>query len=461
MEIGVIGGNGENQSLTLPWQASYSAEAEQAVLGSMLIDARCVKDVLKCLEEDDFYIRTNQDIFRVIRRMHTEAKPIDGVTVAAEMERAGVYNETTRSYLAQLMEITPTSANVMEYAKIVRKKAEKTRFTRAVMEALGDEEDPQAAVTAICHQKMKARRGGRLKTMSEAMQDAMDSASGRKDNRIDTGFPLLDTTLKGMWPGQLILVGARPGCGKSAMCMTLAETAAKKGNTVLYVTAEMLAGEVGERLLAKNVEGLTMDQMIDGVPESDETLWMHIAYEASMEAKLPIFFYDGPNVTVSRIRELALGIENLKMIVVDYLGLMIGEKKSENRNLELGGISRELKLLASEMEIPILAAAQLSRTVNETDKPRLSSLRDSGELEQNAVKVLFLWKTDPADMNQVGCSVAKNRRGRTGDVNFYFDGRKMEFMELSYRKEEDGAGGGGYGKKRRNGASRSFGSDDD
>lgn len=460
MEIGVIEKGGENQGFSLPWQASYSAEAEQAVLGSMLIDARCVKDVLKCLEEDDFYIKTNQDVFRVIRQMHAGAKPIDGVTVAAEMERSGVYTETTRKYLIQLMEVTPTSANVMEYAQIVRKKAEKTRFTRAVMEALGDEDDPQASVAAICHQKMKARRGGRLKTMSEAMQDAMDSASGRKDNRIDTGFPLLDATLKGMWPGQLILVGARPGCGKSAMCMALAETAARKGNTVLYVTAEMLAGEVGERLLAKNVEGLTMDQMIDGVPESDETLWMHIAYEASMEAKLPIYFYDGPNVTVSRIRELALGIEGLKMIVVDYLGLMIGEKKSENRNLELGGISRELKLLASEMEIPIVAAAQLSRTVNETDKPRLSSLRDSGELEQNAVKVLFLWKTDPADVSQVGCSVAKNRRGRTGDVNFYFEGAKMTFMELSYRNEDD-SGGRGYGKKGRSGASRSFGSEDD
>lgn len=460
MEIGVIERNGEAKGLSLPWQAAYSPEAEQAVLGAMLIDAGCVKDVLKNLAEDDFYIETNREIFRVIRRMHTEAKPIDGVTVAAEMERTGVYHENTRSYLVQLMEVTPTSANVLEYAKIVKKKAEKTRFLQAVMEALSDDDDPQAAVAAICRQKMKARRGGRLKTMSEAMQDAMDSASGRKDNRIDTGYPLLDATLKGMWPGQLILIGARPGCGKSAMCMSLAEAAAKEGNTVLYVTAEMLAGEVGERLLAKNVSGLTMDQMIDGVPESDETLWMHIAYEASMEAKLPIFFYDGPDVTVSRIRELALGIENLKMIVVDYLGLMIGEKRTENRNLELGGISRELKLLASEMEIPIVAAAQLSRTVDETDRPRLSSLRDSGELEQNAVKVIFLWKTDPTDIRQVGCSVAKNRRGRTGDVNFFFEGKKMEFMELSYRKEDEN-GRGVYQKKKSRNAREKFGSDDD
>lgn len=437
MEIGVIRKDAAPEPAL--WQQDYSADAERAVIGSMLIDASCVKDLMKCLEGEDFFIQTNQDIFETVRRMYVAAKPIDGVTVADELERAGKYSSETRSYLVQCMEITPTSANAMEYAQIVRKKAEKRRFTQAVMDALTGEDDPQAAVAAICHQKMRSRRGGRLKTMADAMSEAMNSVAGKKEGRIDTGFPLLDATLKGLWPGQLILVGARPGCGKSALCMEMTEYAARGGKTVLHITAEMLAGEVGERLLAKRTEGVTMDQLIDGVPETDEDLWMNIAYTASMEAKLPVYFYDGPDVTVSRIRELALGIDDLKMIVVDYLGLMIGEKdkKAENRNLELGGISRELKLLASELEIPIVAAAQLSRTVNETDKPKLNSLRDSGELEQNAVKVIFLWKTDPGDDTQVGCTVAKNRRGRTGDVNFYFDGSKMTFTELSSRTENE------------------------
>ncbi|WP_440552917.1 replicative DNA helicase [Vescimonas sp.] len=437
MEIGTIRKDAATE-LAL-WQQDYSADAEQAVIGSMLIDASCVKDLMKCLEGEDFFIQTNQDIFETVRRMYVAGKPIDGVMVADELERAGKYSSETRSYLVQCMEITPTSANAMEYAQIVRKKAEKRRFTQAVMDALTGEDDPQAAVAAICHQKMRQRRGTRLKTMADAMTEAMENIAGKKEGRIDTGFPLLDATLKGLWPGHLVLVGARPGCGKSAMCMEIAESAAMKGKTVLHVTAEMKAGEVGERLIAKRTEGVTMDQLIDGVPETDEDLWMNIAYTASMEAKLPVYFYDGSDVTVSRIRELALGIENLSMIVVDYIGLMIGEKdkRAENRNLELGGISRELKLLATEMDIPILAAAQLSRTVNETDKPKLSSLRDSGELEQNAVKVIFLWKTDPGDDTQVGCTVAKNRRGRTGDVNFYFDGSKMTFTELSYRTDND------------------------
>lgn len=437
MEIGVIRKDAASEPAL--WQQDYSADAERAVIGSMLIDASCVKDLMKCLEGEDFFIQANQDIFETVRRMYVAAKPIDGVTVADELERAGKYSSEMRSYLVQCMEITPTSANAMEYAQIVRKKAEKRRFTQAVMDALTGEDDPQAAVAAICHQKMRQRRGTRLKTMADAMTEAMENIAGKKEGRIDTGFPLLDATLKGLWPGHLILVGARPGCGKSAMCMEIAESAAMKGKTVLHVTAEMKAGEVGERLIAKRAEGVTMDDLIDGVPETDERKWMNIAYTASMEAKLPVYFYDGPDVTVSRIRELALGIDDLKMIVVDYLGLMIGEKdkKAENRNLALGGISRELKLLASELEIPIVAAAQLSRTVNETDKPKLNSLRDSGELEQNAVKVIFLWKTDPGDDTQVGCTVAKNRRGRTGDVNFYFDGSKMTFTELSSRTENE------------------------
>lgn len=439
MEIGMIGKSEPAALPVLPWGAAYSAEAEQAVLGSMLIDASCVRDVLSVLEEDDFYIATNRDIYTVIRRMQVSAQPIDGVTVASQLERGGLYNEDTRKYLLQLMEMTPTSANALEYAQIVRKKAEKRRFTQAVLDALQGEDDTQTAVAAICHSKLRSRRGDRLKTMSDAMSEAIANISGKKEGRIDTGFPLLDATLKGLWPGQLILVGARPGCGKSAMCMEMAESAAGAGRTVLYITAEMMAGEVGERLLAKRARGVTMDQLIDGIPETDEDLWTDVAYTASVASKLPIWFYDGPDVTVSRIRELALGIDDLKMIVVDYLGLMIGEKdkKAENRNLELGGISRELKLLASELEVPVVAAAQLSRTVNETDKPRLSSLRDSGELEQNAVKVIFLWKTDGSDGAQVGCTVAKNRRGRTGDVNFYFDGSKMTFTEMSYRTDND------------------------
>lgn len=413
-----------------------TTEMEYLVVGVLLQKPEMVRQMAELVEKDDFSLSVCGTVFERCLQDTRAGRHFD---IASGVEAIKDMVAEPLQFLRQCAEITVTTANAELHAQLIHKAAENERFYERVTEALNNEEDPQAAVAAICHQKMRQRRGTRLKTMADAMTEAMENIAGKKEGRIDTGFPLLDATLKGLWPGQLILVGARPGCGKSAMCMEIAESAAMKGKTVLHITAEMMAGEVGERLIAKRAEGVTMDQLIDGVPETDENLWMNIAYTASIASRLPVYFYDGPDVTVSRIRELALGIENLGMIVVDYLGLMIGEKdkRAENRNLELGGISRELKLLASELEIPVLAAAQLSRTVNETDKPRLSSLRDSGELEQNAVKVIFLWKTTPGDETQVGCTVAKNRRGRTGDVNFYFDGSKMTFVELSRRTDEE------------------------
>lgn len=412
-----------------------TTEIEYLVVGVLLQKPEMVRKIAELVEKDDFSLSVCGAVFERCLQDTRAGRHFD---IASGVEAIKDMVAEPLQFLRQCAEITTTTANAELHAQMIRKAAENERFYERVTEALNNEEDPQAAVAAICHQKMRQRRGTRLKTMADAMREAMENIAGKKEGRIDTGFPLLDATLKGLWPGQLILIGARPGCGKSAMCMEIAESAAIKGKTVLHITAEMMAGEVGERLIAKRANGLTMDQLIDGVPD-DERIWSRIVETAGWESKLPVYFYDGPDVTVSRIRELALGIENLGMIVVDYLGLMIGEKdkRAENRNLELGGISRELKLLASELEIPVLAAAQLSRTVNETDKPRLSSLRDSGELEQNAVKVIFLWKTSPGDDSQVGCTVAKNRRGRTGDVNFYFDGSKMTFTELSRRTDDE------------------------
>lgn len=412
-----------------------TTEMEYLVVGVLLQKPEMVRQMADLVEKDDFSLSVCGAVFERCLQDTRAGRHFD---IASGVEAIKDMVAEPLQFLRQCAEITVTTANAELHAQLIHKAAENERFYERVTEALNNEEDPQAAVAAICHQKMRQRRGTRLKTMADAMREAMENIAGKKEGRIDTGFPLLDATLKGLWPGQLVLVGARPGCGKSALCMEIAESAAIKGKTVLHITAEMMAGEVGERLIAKRANGLTMDQLIDGVPD-DEQIWSRIVETAGWESKLPVYFYDGPDVTVSRIRELALGIENLGMIVVDYLGLMIGEKdkKAENRNLELGGISRELKLLASELEIPVLAAAQLSRTVNETDKPRLSSLRDSGELEQNAVKVIFLWKTSPGNDSQVGCTVAKNRRGRTGDVNFYFDGSKMTFTELSRRTDEE------------------------
>lgn len=268
----------------------------------------------------------------------------------------------------------------------------------------------------------------------------MSQLSARETQRINTGFPLLDSKLKGFEAGQLVIIGARPGVGKSAFLLDIAESAARAGNETLFVSLEMSASELTERLLARR-SAATMDQLIDRDVESN---WDSIAAASTCLERLPLHFWDKPAATVSKIRGAAATIQNLRLIVIDYLGLMQADRRADSRNLELGQISRDLKNLASELQIPIVAAAQLNRGVSDTERPTLLSLRDSGELEQNGSKVLFLWRID--ENGTIGVSVAKNRRGRQGVVQMHFDGEHQRFTELSepYQEPEKKSRRGGF-----------------
>lgn len=343
-----------------------------------------------------------------------------------------------RQFLADCIDLTPTLANAEEYARLLHKHAAEKRLRDGVLAAL-DEENPATAIAELCKAYLLDNAGGRLKSVSQALTETLRSLSAPEQSRIDTGFPKLDSVLKGFEGGQLIIVGARPGVGKSAFLLDIAESAARAGNETLFVSLEMSASELTERLLARRSMA-TMDNLIDR-DLNDET-WTDIAAVSNRLERLPLHFWDKPAVTVSKIRGAAATIHNLRLIVVDYLGLMQADRRADSRNLELGQISRDLKNLASELQIPIVAAAQLNRGVNDTDRPTLLSLRDSGELEQNGSKVLFLWRID--DSGTIGVSVAKNRRGRQGVVQMTFDGAHQKFTELSepYREPE---------KKRRGG----------
>ena len=303
-----------------------------------------------------------------------------------------------------------------------------------------DEDNPAAAVAEVCKAHLLNSTGGRLKTISQALIETMSQLSARETQRINTGFPLLDSKLKGFEAGQLVIIGARPGVGKSAFLLDIAESAARAGNETLFVSLEMSAAELTERLLARR-NAATMDQLIDRNVESN---WDSIAAASTRLKRLPLHFWDKPAATVSKIRGAAATIQNLRLIVIDYLGLMQADRRADSRNLELGQISRDLKNLASELQIPIVAAAQLNRGVSDTERPMLLSLRDSGELEQNGSKVLFLWKID--EFGTVGVSVAKNRRGRQGVVQMRFDGEHQRFTELSepYQEPEKKSRRGGF-----------------
>ncbi len=440
-------------------QMPHSPEAEQAVLGSMLIDAECVKDVMDQLRPEDFYLRANREIFETIYSMFVYSKPIDGVTVAGEMEKNGLYNDNTRSYLLQLMEITPTSANVMEYAKIVRDKA----LMRAVATAAGDitamvQEGTGSAgdLLEAAEQKIYAIRRGcnaqSMVTIGVVLQDVMErlaeltAAGGEKVPGLSTGFSAVDSKINGLNDSDLLLLAARPGMGKTSMALNVALSAAKEsGKTVAIFSLEMSREQLVTRLIA--TEGLVENtRLVTGnLRESD---WVKIAEAASALSRTDIRIDDNPLLTVADMNAKCRRLDNLGLVVIDYLQLMTsaGGKgySGENRQQAVSDISRMLKIMAKELQVPVLCLSQLSRAneKREDKRPMLSDLRESGAIEQDADIVMFLYRDDyynedSEKRNIAECIIAKNRHGETGKVPLRWMPEYTAFGTLESRYDED------------------------
>ena len=440
-------------------QAPHSPQAEQAVLGSMLIDPDCIKDVMDKLQPEDFYLRANRDIFETIYHMFIYSRPIDGVTVAGEMERNGVYNDNTRDYLVQLMDVTPTSANVMEYVKIVLDKslmrqvaAAAGSITAMVQEGNGDAGD----MLESAEQKVYAIRRGRsaqnMVTVSMVLQDVMNhlaelTASGGKTlPGLSTGLSAVDAKINGLNKSDLLLLAARPGMGKTSMALNVALSAAKEsGKTVAIFSLEMSREQLVTRLIAS--EGLVENtRLVTGnLRESD---WQRIAEAASSLSRMDIRIDDNPLLTVADMNAKCRRLENLGLVVIDYLQLMTsaGGKgySGENRQQAVSDISRMLKIMAKELQVPVLCLSQLSRANEKRDdkRPMLSDLRESGAIEQDADIVLFLcrddyYNSDSEKRNVAECIVAKNRHGETGKVELRWMPEYTAFGTLENRYDDE------------------------
>ena len=440
-------------------QAPHSPQAEQAVLGSMLIDPDCIKDVMDKLQPEDFYLRANRDIFETIYHMFIYSRPIDGVTVAGEMERNGVYNDNTRDYLVQLMDVTPTSANVMEYVKIVLDKslmrqvaAAAGSITAMVQEGNGDAGD----MLESAEQKVYAIRRGRsaqnMVTVSMVLQDVMNhlaelTASGGKTlPGLSTGLSAVDAKINGLNKSDLLLLAARPGMGKTSMALNVALSAAKEsGKTVAIFSLEMSREQLVTRLIAS--EGLVENiRLVTGnLRESD---WQRIAEAASSLSRMDIRIDDNPLLTVADMNAKCRRLENLGLVVIDYLQLMTsaGGKgySGENRQQAVSDISRMLKIMAKELQVPVLCLSQLSRANEKRDdkRPMLSDLRESGAIEQDADIVLFLYRddyynSDSEKRNVAECIVAKNRHGETGKVELRWMPEYTAFGTLENRYDDE------------------------
>ncbi len=434
----------------------HSPEAEQAVLGSMLIDADCIKDVMDKLQPQDFYLQQNREIFETIYSMFIYSRPIDGVTVAREMEKNGVYRDDTRAYLLQLMEVTPTSANVMEYAGIIRDKA----LLRSMAKAAGDiaamvQEGVGTAgdLLSAAEQKIYAIRQGRgsqeMVTVGAVLNDVMEQlaklTAGSEPPGLSTGLSAVDRKINGLNKSDLLLLAARPGMGKTSMALNVALSAAKaSGKTVAIFSLEMSKEQLVTRLLAN--EGLIENTRLatGNLRESD---WEKIAQAASVLNQTNIRIDDNPLLTVADMNAKCRRLENLGLVVIDYLQLMTsaGGKgySGENRQQAVADISRMLKIMAKELQVPVLCLSQLSRAneKREDKRPMLSDLRESGAIEQDADIVMFLYRDDyynedSEKRNIAECIVAKNRHGETGKVELRWMPDYTAFSTLENRYEE-------------------------
>lgn len=441
-------------------QMPHSLEAEQAALGSMLIDAGCIRDVMDKLQPDDFYIRQNREIFEAIYTMFSYSRPIDGVTVAEEMQKNGAYDgQTTRNYLVQLMEITPTSANVMEYVKIIQDRSLLRTLAKAageitamVQEGLGEARD----ILEAAEQKVYAIRRGRssqeLTPVAQLIKPFLDQlnelASGETGlPGLPSGFSMVDQKIHGLNRSDLILLAARPGVGKSSFAMNMALNVARQSRkTVAVFSLEMSKDQLLIRLMAS--EGLVdLSRLMTG--RLSATDWGRITQAARTLRQTDIRIDDNPMLTVADMNAKCRRLDNLGLVIVDYLQLMSssGGKSyaGENRQQAVSDISRMLKIMAKELDVPVICLSQLSRAneKREDKRPMLSDLRDSGAIEQDADIVMFLYREDyynreeTENRNVAECIVAKNRHGETGKVPLRWAPEYVTFSTLEMRYDED------------------------
>ncbi len=447
-----------NEDLLLR-QMPHSLEGEQAVLGSMLIDADCIKDVMDKLQPGDFYLRQNREIFETIYSMFTYARPVDGITVAEEMQKNGTYDEqTTRSYLVQLMEITPTSANVMEYVKIVRDKAllravaqAASEITAMVQEGGGEASDTLEAA----EQRIYAiRRGQSAKDMiplRQVLPEVLDRLSEMNESEnhlpgLSTGLSVVDRKISGLNKSDLILLAARPGMGKTSFALNVALNVAKSTRkTVAIFSLEMSGEQLVTRLLSS--EALVENGKLK-TGNLRETDWRKIADATTVLNQLDMRIDDNPMLTVADMNAKCRRLDNLGLVVIDYLQLMTsaGGKgySGENRQQVVSDISRMLKIMAKELNVPVICLSQLSRANEKRDdkRPMLSDLRESGSIEQDADIVLFLYRDDyyneDSDKHNIAeCIVAKNRHGETGKVELRWMPEYTTFGTLENRYDEE------------------------
>ena len=415
--------------------------AETSVIGAILIDEKALPNISGKLVINDFYHEDLKEIYGVILDLSGNGKPIDFLTVLNEFPNER--KNEMKKLLLFCAESTPSVTNASYYAEIVHKLAMTRKIKEKLIDVIPDLtnenileksenliEDVSSVIMPMQAKKMKS-----LEKSAQTLLDFYKGETETVENRAETGFKKIDNILQGMSGGNLIVLAARPKVGKTAFALSVAENVAKSGKKVVFFSQEMLSCELCERILSKN-SGISMTKLINKNLSQDEIESLEKTLEILKNRELII--NDSSGISVNDVRMNCKMLKNLGLIVIDYLQLMhSGSGKCENRNQEIGKISRDLKKLATDLNVPILCLSQLNRVSSDNQKPSPSEIRDSGEVEQNCNKLMLMWCVSKNEGSKtIGLDVALNRRGSTGTVLLNFCGDRMKFTELETKYQE-------------------------
>ena len=429
----------------------HSAEAECCVLGALLMDKDAIVEVATLLKADYFYDTNHQKIFEAILSLYEGREPVDLVTVADQLKKNKALKKIGgKTYLASLLERVPTSAHVAKYADIVRDAAVKRELITSASDLVEMAFDESAATRQILD---KAERSifslsqrhltRNFIPIKEALAESFDrldelqkNASGLRG--VPTGFADLDNALAGMQNSNLLILAGRPGLGKTALALNIAQAATViQKIPVGFFSLEMSKEELIDRLLVSQAE---IDAWRLKTGKLDDEDFARLSDAMGILAEAPLYIDDSPGITVMEMRTKArrlLAEHGLRLLIVDYLQLAVAGRRWDSRVQEVTEISQSLKNLARELRIPVLALSQLSRAVESrgTKIPQLADLRESGAIEQDADVVMFLYRDNDEDLENINLSIAKHRNGPLRNMKLRFRGERIKFYGMETKRK--------------------------
>lgn len=435
----------------------FSAIAEKSVLGSILIDPSSLNYIADMLTADDFYLEEHRQIYLAMHELFLTNSQIDVVTLIDTLVKKGIYSKSGgEEYIKVIAQTVPNALNIRDYAKIVKDKSilrQLIDMCDHVSDSAYSEQDEVTHILDDAQNRLyQITQGKETKNFRHIREVITDVYAHLKDMATNpeaaqgtaTGFSGLDRVLAGMGRSDLIIVGARPGMGKTSFCLNIATNVARQTKkTVCIFSLEMSAPQLVNRIISSEA---LVDSHSLRTGELTPDQWVHIAQATSKLAGCDILIDDTPGITITAMKAKLRRVENLGLVVIDYLQLMQSDRRIDNRAQEVGEISRAMKIMAKELDVPVICCAQLSRgpEARTVKKPMLSELRDSGSIEQDADVVIFLYRDEyyksqegdsavPSDSEQniAEIIVAKNRHGSTDTVKVGWTGRYTKFREIA------------------------------